>query len=258
MNMGNRNKTLADQKQFVVKSNDLIRKTRYSMTTQQQKIVLFAVSKIRPNDPPGTTYTFTVEEISKACGLKYDDGGYYYKSVKEDIQELTRRIWVKMPDGREKTVSWIGDAEIEPYNGTITVKFHPAMEPFLFELRSDYTQYRLENVLAFKGKYTIRLYELLRSYMSQASIDAGREREVSFKLEELRSILDVQIYPKWCEFDRCVLRKAVKEINEYCDEIHVAYETYKTGRNISTVNFIISVPRLLDTITARQRKRERL
>lgn len=258
MNMGNRNKTLADQKQFVVKSNDLIRKTRYTMTTQQQKIVLFAVSKIRPNDPPGTAYTFSVEEISKACGLKYDDGGYYYKSVKEDIQELTRRIWVKMPDGREKTVSWIGDAEIEPYNGTITVKFHPAMEPFLFELRSNYTQYRLENVLAFKGKYTIRLYELLRSYMSQSSIDAGRTREVSFKLEELRDVLDVHIYPKWCEFDRCVLKKAVKEINEYCDEIHVEYETYKAGRNISTINFIISVPRLLDTITARQRKRERL
>lgn len=228
------------------------------MTTQQQKIVLYAISKICPNDPPGTVYTLSVEDISKVCGLKYDDGGYYYKAIKDDIQELTRRVWVKMPNGKERTVSWIGDAEIEPYSGTISIKFHPAMEPFLFELQSNYTQYRLENVLAFKGKYTIRLYELLRSYMSQYSIDAGRTREVSFKLEELREILDVQCYPKWSEFDRRVLQKAVNEINEYCDEIHVDYETYKIGRNISTLKFSISVPRPLDKIETAQRRLERL
>lgn len=256
--MKSKNKTKADQRQYVVKSNNLIRKTRYSMTTQQQKIVLYAISKIRPIDPPGTPYTFTIEEISEACGLKYDDGGYYYKAIKEDIQQLTSRIWVKMPDGKERTVSWIGDAEIEPYNGTISLKFHPAMEPFLFELRNNYTQYRLENVLAFRGKYTIRLYELLRSYISQRSIDERRERDISFQLEELREILDIQIYEKWSEFERNVIKKAVKEINEYCDEIHVEYTKHKTGRNVTSINFIISSPPAIAAMTARQRKRERL
>ena len=45
-----RQKALADRNQYVVKANDLIRKTRYNLTTQQQKIVLFAISKIKPTD----------------------------------------------------------------------------------------------------------------------------------------------------------------------------------------------------------------
>ena len=44
-----RQKAVADRNQYVVKSNDLIRKTRYNLTTQQQKIVLFAISKIKPS-----------------------------------------------------------------------------------------------------------------------------------------------------------------------------------------------------------------
>ena len=256
--MGNGNKTVADQRQYVVKSNDLIRKTRYTMTTQQQKIVLFAISKIRPMDPPGTTYTFSIDEICKACGMKYSEGGYYYKAIKDDIKELPSRIWVRMPDGKERTVSWIGDAEIEPFNGTLTIQFHKEMEPYIFDLQSHYTQYRLDNVLAFKGKYAIRLYEILRSYMSQRSIDEGIERDVSFKVEELREMLDVSIYPRWADFDRFVIKKAVDEINQYCDEIHIEYETYKRGRSISSINFIITTPRAFDMLTARQRKRRRI
>ena len=163
-----------------------------------------------------------------------------------------------MPDGKERTVSWIGDAEIEPFNGTLTIQFHKEMEPYLFDLQSHYTQYRLDNVLAFKGKYAIRLYEILRSYMSQRSIDEGIERDVSFKVEELREMLDVSIYPRWADFDRFVIKKAVDEINQYCDEIHIEYETYKRGRSISSINFIITTPRAFDAFTARQRKRTRI
>lgn len=256
--MKKRNKTVEDRQQYVVKSNDLIRKTRYMMTAQQQKIVLFAISKIKPTDLPGTVYTLSVDEICKACGMNYSDGGYYYKAIKEDIKELTMRIWVKMPDGKERTVSWIGDAEIEPFNGTVSIQFHKEMEPFLFALNSHYTQFKLDNVLAFKNKYAIRLYEILRSFMSQRSIDEGRERDISFELEELREMLDVNSYPRWADFDRCVIKKAAEEINQYCDEIHIEYETYKRGRNIAGVKFIITSPKGMESLMIRRRKQQRL
>lgn len=255
--MGNGNKTVSDRQQYVVKSNELIRKTRYTLTTQQQKLVLFAISKIRPTDPAGTVYTFSIEDVCKACGVD-SKNGYYYRSIKEDIIKLTSRIWIKMPNGKERTVSWIGDAEITPASGNISIQFHSAMEPYLFDLRSHYTQYRLENVLAFKGKYAIRLYEILRSYTTQNFIDSGVERDVSFTVDELREILDVTMYPRWADFDRFVLKRAVDEINEYCDEIHVEYTTHKKGRNISSVNFVITSPGIRQRMSAKQNKRERL
>ena len=35
------------QEMYVVKSNELIQKARYNLTVQQQKLILFAISKIR-------------------------------------------------------------------------------------------------------------------------------------------------------------------------------------------------------------------
>ena len=253
------NKTNEDRQQYVVKANDLIRKTRYSLTTQQQKIILFAISKIRPLDSPNKEYELSIEELCAACGLDIDAGGFYYKSIKDDLRKLTNRLWVKMPDESETTVAWISDATILPLSGRVYIRFHPKMAPFLFELKERYTQYRLEDVLVFRSKYAIRLYEILRSYTTQKAIDKLQEKEVTMTVEELRDILAVDSYPRWADFDRFVIRKAVDEINNCNGEIHVEYEAYRDGgRTISKVNFIISTAHAKQALRARQNKRERL
>lgn len=253
------NKTREDQGQFVVKSNDLIRRTRYDMTTQQQKIVLFAISKIKPNDPPNTQYEISIDEICAACGIQIDGTGYYYKAIKEDLVNLTQRLWVKMPDKSETTVSWIGDATIIPLSGKVYIKFHEKMAPYLFELRERYTQYQLKNVLVFKSRYSIRLYELLRSYTTQQNIDNGTEKEVRFTVEELREVLAVEKYNRWADFERYVIRKAVDEINRCSDELCISYDTYKNnGRSVTDIVFIIGSPTGKQRIDAHKETEERL
>lgn len=244
---------------FVVKANDLIRKTRYNLTTQQQKIILFAISKIKPNDAPTQKYEISIDELCDACGIDLDSGGTYYKTIKEDLQKLTTRLWVQMPDKSESTVSWICDADIIPLKGTVDITFHPKMAPYLFELHERYTQYQLEKVLVFKSKYAIRLYEILRSYMTQQEIDNGIEKEIPFSLEELREVLAINSYSLWADFDRFVIRKAINEINLFSDEIHIDYDTYKTkGKKIDKIIFIITKPRALQIIQAHEGKRQRL
>lgn len=248
-----------NQRYFVVKANDLIRKTRYNLTTQQQKLVLFAISKIRPNDPPETIYELNIEEICDACGLEIDGGGYYYKAIKDDLVKLTTRLWIKMPDNVEATVAWISDAEIIPLSGKVYIKFHPKMAPYLFELQERYTMYHLENVLVFKSRHSIRLYELLRSYITNKMLDEGIEKNVSYKLDELRDILAVDKYPRWADLDRFVIRKAIEEINLCSDEIHIEYETYRgTGRNIETINFIITPARAKQIMRAHMERDKRI
>ena len=249
-----------NQKYLVVKDNDIIRKTRYNLTTQQQKIVLFAISKIKPEDKPDKWYEINIDELCEACGIEIE-GGYYYKAIKEDLQKLTTRLWIKMPDNIEATVSWISDAEIIPLSGKVYIKFHPKMAPYLFELRKNYTMYHLENVLVFKSRYSIRLYELLRSYMTFKAIEEGREKEISFSIEQLRDILAIEKnkYPRWADLNRFVIRKAVEEINLCSEDIHIDYERYRgQGRNIESINFIISSAKAKQILNARKEKRRRL
>ena len=253
-----RQKTLTDRNQYVVKANDLIRKTRYNLTTQQQKIVLFAISKIKPDDSVYTRYELNLEELCDACGLNLDAGGYYYKSLKADLKTLSKREWCVMPDGTEQTISWIGDATIIPLNSTVYITFNPNMEPFLFELRARYTQYKLRNVLVFKGKYSIRLYEILRSYITQAEIDKGIERDIEISIDDLRNVLAVSSYPRWADFDRYVIKNAVDEINECAEDIHIEYESLRDGRQINRIDFIITPARAKQILNAHKKRKERL
>lgn len=253
------NKIKENQEQYVVKSNDLIQHTRYDMTTQQQKIVLYAISKIKPNDPPQTQYEISIDEICAACGIEIDGTGYYYKAIKDDLVNLTQRIWVKLPDKSEATVSWIGDALIVPLSGKVYIKFHERMAPYLFELNKRYTQYQLKNVLVFKSRYSIRLYELLRSYITQQEINNGVEKEQKFTVDELRELMAVKKYDRWADFDRYVIRKAVDEINRCSDEMRITYDTYKSnGRSVSHINFIIGSPSARQRMDAHSEARERL
>lgn len=246
------------QEYYVVKSNELIQKARYRMTVQQQKLILYAISKIKKNDLPEQEYELSIDEICSVCGLELDAGGTYYKRIKDDLLKLTTRIWVQFPDRSEWTVSWFSDAGIMPLSGTVTVKFHPKITPFLFELQNRYTQYQLSEVLVFKGKYSIRLYELIRSFLTQDELMEGKEKEISFTVSELKKLLDAENYELWNDFNRFVLKKAVAEINQCSDVIKVSYDTYKTGKQVSKVVFIVEYPSLMEKFKAHEESRKRL
>lgn len=246
------------QEFYVVKSNELIQKARYKMTVQQQKLILYAISKIKKNDLPDQEYELSIDEICSVCGLELDAGGTYYKRIKDDLLKLTTRIWVQFPDRSEGTVSWLSDAYIMPLSGTVTVKFHERMTPFLFELQNRYTQYQLSEVLVFKGKYSIRLYELLRSFLTQDDLRDGREKEISFTVSELKELLSAEKYVEFPEFNRSVLKKAVSEINQCSDLIRISYDTYKTGKKVSKIVFIVNYPTLLQKFAAHEESRKRL
>ncbi len=252
-------KKKALQSYYVVKSNELVQKARYSMTVQQQKLILYAISKIKPEDAPDKWYELNIGDVCSVMGIDYDAGGTYYKRIKEDLLKLTTRIWVKFPDRSEGTVSWLSDAGIIPLAGTVQVKFHPKMAPYLFELRNRYTQYQLSEVLVLKGKYSIRLYELIRSYLTQEDLRKGREKDISFSVDELKELLAAdEKYNLWNDFNRFVLKKAVEEINKYSDIFKIEYETFKTGKQVTQVNFIVTYPTLIKKFMAHEEQRKRL
>lgn len=256
--MKDRQKKKELREYYVVKSNDLIQKARYTMTVQQQKLILFAISKIKKNDTPQTEYELSIDEICSVCGLDLDTGGTYYKRIKDDLLKLTTRIWVQFPDKSEGTVSWLSDAYIMPLNGTVTVKFHERMTPYLMQLQNRYTQYQLSEVLVFKGKYSIRLYELIRSCLTSEDLREGTEKSITFDLEELKQLLSAENYKEFPEFNRSVLKKSVDEINNCSDIIRLGYDTQRTGKKVTKVSFRVDRPTLLQKFEAHEQQRKRL
>lgn len=257
-------KVVEDREMYVVKANDLIRKTRYNLTAQQQKILLYAISRIKPEDDVNTQYIFEIKEFAAACGLNIDDSGTYYHNLKQDLNDMTKPFWIRTvdDDGRlvDKMMSWVANnVEMWPGDGTVKIMFNANMQPHLFKLRRNYTQYQLHNVLTFRGKYSLRLYEILRSYITQDEIDSHKEKEVDIALEDLEYQLDMQNYDRWVDLDRFILRSAVKEINARAEDIHIEYFPVRgdTGkRPVVKVNFIISAAGNAQRAEARAEKRK--
>lgn len=256
--MAHGNKINAAREYYVCKSNELIQKGRYNLTTQQQKIVLFAISKIKKNDDPQTMYELPIEEICAVCGMNIDNGGYYYQALKQDMRRLATPDWVQFPDNTEWLISWFRDVCIVPLSGTVYVKFHDKIWKHLFELRERYTQYHLSEVLVFKNKYAIRLYEILRSYFTQTELDTGAEKEIVMTLDHLRDQLCMTAYPAWKELNRSVLKKAVEEINQYTEQMKVSYTTGRTGHSISEIRFTVTSPEIEERIRRYQHSKKQI
>lgn len=228
---------------LVVKAQNLIQKTRYSLTTQEQKIVLYVLSKISPEDTAFKEYRFNIQHFCDVCGIK--DSNYEY--LKKTMQGLRRKnFWITITDSEgkeaESCVDWFSVVRVYKNSGVILMKFHEDLHPFLLELREKFVKYPIFPTLAMKSRYSIRLYELLKSYDNLS--------EWWFDIPTLKKKLFCTNYDKYADFRRFVIEPAIKEINQFTD-LHIAYESIKDGsREYSKIRFYIDHKTIYENILA--------
>lgn len=216
---------------IVVKSNDLIQKSRFELTTMQQKLVLFLASKTKPYDEDFKIHEFSVAEFCSVCGIDESSGGNY-TGIKKAIKEIAdKSIWITLENGQETLLRWIEKPYIDKRSGVIKIRFDKDMKPFLLQLQDNFTQYELAWTIQFKSKYSIRLYEFVKSIHYNKL--AAYER--IFTLDELRKILGAEeVHKEWKNFRARVLEPAVKEINEYSNQT-IEYSPMMKGKAVERV-----------------------
>jgi plasmid replication initiation protein len=221
--------TLSDNRQqLVVKSNDLIQRTRYDLSLQEQKIVLYVISKIKPTDEELKEYSFTMRELCEMCGIEAI--GQNFENMWQSIVALNEKT-IEFEDNRYRgNPRWIEMPIMDKLTREIRIRFHPLLRPYLIALHENFTQYELSSILIMRSRYSVRMYELLKSY---AYLD-----EITFSLEELKEKLQTTGYSDYKNFRVRVLEKAIEEINEHTD-IRVEFKPIRTSRVITHLRFII-------------------
>lgn len=234
---------LAKKKEYLVcKSNQIIQKSRYQLSVPEQRAIAYICSMIKPitaldranNKPFQLEYEFNIVEYAKICNLSADNGRIY-EETKALLKKLRdKSTWITLADGTETTVAWLDKAWTNKRSGRIRIRLDEDMIPYLFDLQEKFTAYGLYNILKMKSQYSIRLYEILKSYQWQKS----RIFEV-FELKRLLMVEDIKSYERFPDFRRKVLEIAMDEINEYTD-INVQMDTITQGRKVVEVQFCIS------------------
>jgi plasmid replication initiation protein len=214
----------------VVKANTLIQKSRFRFSTQQQKALLYIVSKLKPDQTDFDWIEFDIPTFCEICGILPSSGKNYsdLKAALKGLRDIS--IWVELEDGSEQTLSWLSSVNVRSRSGMVKVKIDELMKPYLLQLRDHFTSYDLLYTLALRSKYAIQLYELLKSYQYR--------KRFSIELDKLQRLLDAENYERWFNFKVKVLEQARKEIEEYTD-INFTYTTSTKGKRVIGVNFEI-------------------
>ena len=222
----------------VRKSNELIQKARYKLSLPGQKILLYLISRIPPDADKFEPMEFSIPEFCEVCDIV--PAGNNYKMLEDALSDLltdSARIWIALENGLRTPIMWIEKPYIDENNGKIMVTLDKDMRPYLLNLKANYSTFELVYTLHFRSKYSIRLYEIVRSFQYHPEKPFSK----IYPVNELRELLDSEQYQQYRDFKKRVLLTAIREVNEYSDKTVVLKE-HKTGRagKVQSVELIIS------------------
>ncbi len=146
-------------------------------------------------------------------------------------------------------MQWLSYCEYDSKRSIIICSFHPKLKPFLIHLKEKFTIYDLSIVTQFQSIYSIRIYQLLKQYLS-----IGKR---TFEIGELREILgiDKEKYTVFKDFRRYVIDQAKKELDEKAD-ISFDIEKIRECRKIKWLKFIILTKKSISDNKSDQAKTE--
>lgn len=199
---------------LVKKSNDLM-VARYSMTVNEQRLMLACISQI-PMDETITSEFEFVLTTEQAQELFYTEKGKHniYRDMKEAVSALWHReVKIPLENGDVlqtrfvSSIIWVAD------QNTIKVNFAPKILPYLTLLKGNFTRYRMNNVVQLTSFYAVRIYELLVTWSQNGKID---QKEI--EIDELKQILDIEEnYKQIGDLKKRVIDVAISQINENTD-----------------------------------------
>lgn len=220
---------------LVVKSNALI-ESNYTLTVQEQRIILSAIACIGKDDivTDQTMYDVRVLDIAKLAGIPVDD---LYIEMKEAAIKLKQRtvFIVNEPNGGKKRSSalitgWVQSIQYIDKEARLEIRFCHDILPYINQLSSHFTKYKLAEAARLKTQYGFRLFELIMQWQGNGSREIG--------VSDLKHALQLTTeYERITNLKKWVIEPAVADINANTNML-VKWEQQKVGRSIVAFQFI--------------------
>ena len=241
---------LKDQK--VVQSNDLVT-SMAKMDKVPLKIFELAVSCIDTDNLPrdhtvylskSTVYSFfQVTDNDKHTRFKSALTTLHQQSIFEVREENEQGKW------KYKIISPISSSEWNDYSDTLKIKFTDEIMPYLIELKTNFTQYLITDIMELNSKYSIIFYKWFSMNYNQYDTYKGtgsrneeqleRLKNPYISMPELRRMTNtLKEYSRVDNFEARVLKPAKEEINEHT-HFTMTYEKIKKGRSVVGIKFYI-------------------
>lgn len=246
------------EKRKVVENNALITSVA-KMQKTALKMFELAVSCIdTENVPENNTVYLSKEELFSFFEVGSNSK---HTQFKEAIEIMQKQAYFKIKSNKKLGIEYESIVPIpyvkwNDYNDEVTIQFSEHIMPYLINLKSEFTQYKISELQKLNSKYSIILYRWLtmnyNQYEHYSNKGGRREEQVEeyrnpqISIRELREMTDtVEEYQKMSHFTTWVLEKPLEEINDYTS-FSVAYDKVKKGRSVDSIVFHITKKRRAD------------
>lgn len=254
---------LQAQNQLVVMDNQFVQKHCNTLSQMEATTLAWLISKIKPSDKPSHCYTVDCDELLAVKGWT----DMRYKSVKDALAGLSKATWW-LEGSNAKNQGYIIYEEVSYDPRLIRVWFLRSTHWHLFELNKVHaskqnpmrvkaftTSYPLAYHSVMSCRYSIRIYELLKSYLNKKGwifeYNTGSNMDIlhllaQWRTEDGENFSLPSSWKNWGTFQRDVLIPAQADFAKYTD-ITFTYQglthdmARHTTRSVRCIRFKITV-----------------
>ncbi|KIX30666.1 replication initiation protein [Mannheimia haemolytica] len=239
----------------VYKSNELV-VSRYDLTEQQTKLVLYGLSKINNTLKNPTekdmTLSLSYDEYAKFMGISQS---LSFNNLRNATKNLLSKTFELISFNEKNTPvltmrQWFTKAEFNPDTFNVDLVFHSDLFPYIFNMKK-FIKYKLKNINSLNNKYSIRMYEYFLKELGESKKDKCTF-EISLYLMKTILCLDGN-YDEFKRFNQRVLKVVVEDINKNTD---LKVGAKRKGRPVDTLIFSVEKVKQLDLVNEIERQEQ--
>lgn len=242
----------------VVKDNFLIQKAQTDLTKNEQKLVNYMISLIKPDDEDFKTYRVKALDFAALVGI---DSKHVYRDFKAIAESIDKKnFWYTREDGTEVRTYWLLKPGYNAKRGFIELRLDPDIKNYLIGLKKNFTEYELFNIMALNTKYAITIYEFLKSYQNVGHVEIDIE---SFK-EHIGAVEGA--YKSYKDLRKRVLEPTLDDINLNTD-LDISFKCLDAkkkvikslqGRKVCYLRFSIKAREMTETFEVYTKMKDRI
>lgn len=210
---------VTQSKQVVVQANRFAQNTGSDCTLLSAKIIYLLISQITNDTPLDAGGSICIDlsgrEIWKAIGCAKNRSMDY---LSELLVSVSKALFFSTTDYVTEMYPWFSSVTYDKKDpkGAVRFKFNPLLNRYLLSQRKNFTKYNLENIMALRSPYSVRIYNLLVSYAYEKEATIS-EDDLRFLLNLTHSTCGEDKYSALWRLKQRVLEPALEEINTKTD-----------------------------------------
>jgi len=216
--------------ELVIQHNNLV-ESRYRLSLQEKRLMLFLMSRIKPDDDSFRNIEISIPELANIMELDIKN---MYRNMEKVTKSMVGRVLSirNLDEDSLLQVPWIASAKYFYKHGIINFQISEKLAPYLLKIKNQFTVIRLSDLMRFKSIYSLRIYELLKQYESIGC------RKIDLEQLRLSCGIPENRLKLIADFRRKVLDISKREINEKSD-ILIEWEFIKRARKCVGIEFHI-------------------